>query len=359
MATEVAKQASYSSAVLGPPEKVPQDLLQNENHQVSEHVSEQVSEPDSSESKENVNPSAPPPGSQDGKDEEKDEEKNSEKTEDKKKFVPAPPPKVNAWHRNKQTPTAPAVVPNNVQSPTPAAAAATLAASKQQPQSSTQRQLSHNNKSHQVNKSGGGRTNSRQFNGPREKSAKSPKAEKIEKTSTKDSKESEESKKDAAKKRTVEATPAPPPKVNAWTKAPINSVVPPVGPPVGNGDGTDDTPDPTPVAVITPEPKESPAPVVVVAASVPGNAAAAPSVVKAASKGKNSVASDFNDLNSWPSLGAAKKDGSTQEGNHPFRIQDPSCHLNHAPTGGRAGRGCPYAQHFRYHPYSTCYCYLA
>ncbi|XP_030836359.1 uncharacterized protein LOC115922186 isoform X6 [Strongylocentrotus purpuratus] len=226
MATEVAKQASYSSAVLGPPEKVPQDLLQNENHQVSEHVSEQVSEPDSSESKENVNPSAPPPGSQDGKDEEKDEEKNSEKTEDKKKFVPAPPPKVNAWHRNKQTPTAAAVVPNNVQSPTPAAAAATLAASKQQPQNSTQRQLSHNNKSHQANKSGGGRTNSRQFNGPREKSAKSPKAEKIEKTSTKDSKESEESKKDAAKKRTVEATPAPPPKVNAWTKAPINSVVP-------------------------------------------------------------------------------------------------------------------------------------
>ncbi|XP_030836358.1 uncharacterized protein LOC115922186 isoform X5 [Strongylocentrotus purpuratus] len=58
------------------------------------------------------------------------------------------------------------------------------------------------------------------------------------------------------------------------------------------------------------KPKESPAPVVVVAASVPGNAAAAPSVVKAASKGKNSVASDFNDLNSWPSLGAAKKDGS-------------------------------------------------
>ncbi|XP_041453585.1 la-related protein 1-like isoform X3 [Lytechinus variegatus] len=297
MAAEVAKQPSYSSAVLGPPEKVAQDMLPNENHQVSEQQ-------DSSESKENVNPSAPPPASQDGKDEDKGEGKNSEKNEEKKKFVPAPPPKVNAWHRNKQTPPPPAVVPNNVTSPTPAAAAATLAASKQ-PQNPSQRQASHNTKSHQASKPGGGRTNSRQFNGPREKSAKSPKAEK---TSTKDPKDLEENKKEAAKKRMVETTPAPPPKVNAWTKAPINSVVPPVVPPMANGNGTEDAADPVPSAVSAAEPKEKPAPVV---SSAPVNASvSAPSVVKAASKGKNTVASDFNDLNSWPSLGAANKDGS-------------------------------------------------
>ncbi|XP_071504606.1 uncharacterized protein [Diadema antillarum] len=303
MAAEVAKQPSYSSAVLGPPEKVQQDPIPTENHEAAQN---------SSESKENVNPATAPPVSKDGKQEEAQEKdgKTPEKAAEKKKFVPAPPPKVNAWHRNKEvTPPVVPSVQNSVTSPPPPSLSqpqpAAVSAASRPPPNSNQKQ-SQNSKAYQAAKSGGGRTNSRQPNGPRDKQ-KSPRTDK----SARDPKETEEAKKEMMAKKKVDATPAPPPKVNAWTKAPINPVVAPTANAAGSSSPALTTTSaaaaaaaPAPVAKVN-EHKETPA---TVTASVP--ATSAPSVVKAASKVSNAVASDFNDLNSWPSLGAAVKEGT-------------------------------------------------